>query len=108
MMSAEATGARGVALDLDGVLIDGMPFHIEAWEYSLAGSGLTATSDELYELEGIPTAEVVGVLADRQSVSISVDARRNIASAKRERRGVQALILPLDLAHTLTHRGEQP
>lgn len=78
---------RGVALDLDGVLIDGMPFHVVAWKDALGSHGLSIDENELYELEGIPTADVLNILAKRHDFSLSEAERAEIVARKRARYG---------------------
>jgi beta-phosphoglucomutase len=86
-MSCGVSGERGVALDLDGVLIDGMPFHVDAWKAALGPHGLSIDENELYELEGIPTADVLDILAKRHDFSLSEAERAEIVARKRARYG---------------------
>jgi HAD superfamily hydrolase (TIGR01509 family) len=62
-----------------------MPFHVAAWEDALGRYGISAGSAELYELEGIPTADVVDLLAERHNPGLSAAARAEITSRKRRR-----------------------
>ncbi len=43
---------EAVIFDMDGVLIDSMPYHAEAWIRAFARAGLTLTREEVYEHEG--------------------------------------------------------
>jgi len=74
-------------LDLDGVLIDGMPFHVAAWKAALGPHGLRIDENELYELEGIPTADVLDILAKRHDFSLSEAEQAEIVARKRTRYG---------------------
>lgn len=43
---------EGVIFDLDGVLIDSMPFHYQAWREAFKSFGIDITRNEIYEREG--------------------------------------------------------
>ena len=53
---------RGVALDMDGVIIDGMQFHVKAWKEAFGIYDVDITPTEIYLLEGIKTPEVVDTI----------------------------------------------
>jgi beta-phosphoglucomutase len=92
---------RGVALDLDGVLIDGMPFHVAAWDQALAEIGVAVDSRELYELEGVRTSEVVAELVRRHGLSIGLSARRRLVDRKRQLYADGFEVVPLPEAQAL-------
>jgi beta-phosphoglucomutase len=54
MPDESRVGAADVAFifDLDGVIIDSMPFHYRAWEEAFNKVGVTLTKEEIYEREG--------------------------------------------------------
>jgi len=72
-----------VALDLDGVLLDGMPFHIKAWQLAFERCNYHPDPTELYRLEGIPTREVVEMICEAHSLELSSHQREEISSTKR-------------------------
>jgi HAD superfamily hydrolase (TIGR01509 family) len=41
-----------VIFDMDGVIINGMPYHAQAWQEAFASVGLKITPEEVYEREG--------------------------------------------------------
>ncbi len=43
---------RAVIFDMDGVIINGMPYHARAWEETFRRAGLSITPEEVYEREG--------------------------------------------------------
>ena len=43
---------KAVFFDLDGVLIDSMPFHYQAWREAFREFDITVTQEEIYEREG--------------------------------------------------------
>lgn len=60
--------------DLDGTLLDTMPLHYQVWVEALAQIGLSFTEQRFYALGGLPTAEIVKLLAEEQSVSVDLEA----------------------------------
>lgn len=47
---------------MDGVLVDSMPYHAEAWKQAFASAGISVDKREIYELEGsnhIQTVEII-------------------------------------------------
>jgi beta-phosphoglucomutase len=51
---------EGVIFDLDGVLVDSMPSHFQAWKAAFAKvAGLEITEREIYLLEGMRAIELV-------------------------------------------------
>lgn len=85
MASTAAAPRRAVALDLDGVLIDGMQFHIAAWTEAFGTVGVRVDREVLYRLEGISTSQVVARIAGEQHLDLDDHARAAITSAKRAR-----------------------
>jgi len=43
---------KGVLFDMDGVLVDSMRYHDEAWRVTLRGYGLEISEEEIYKREG--------------------------------------------------------
>jgi HAD superfamily hydrolase (TIGR01509 family) len=84
MLSSVGSGARAVALDLDGVLIDGMPIHVEAWQRVFRARGIEVEAQDIFKLEGIPSARVVDAICTSQGLSFSSAERDDIVSAKRK------------------------
>lgn len=46
------TGQKAVIFDLDGVIIDSMPFYYKAWKYAFATVGIDVSEEEIYGREG--------------------------------------------------------
>jgi beta-phosphoglucomutase len=101
MESGHSVDIRGVALDLDGVIIDGMPFHIRAWEDAFAHHGFAVDQQDLYELEGIRTPEVVDRLAIKYDLPLSSSQKTDLARRKRERYADIFTVVPLPGAQEL-------
>ncbi len=47
---------------MDGVLVDSMPYHAEAWKITLAAVGITIDKWVIYELEGANSRQVIDIL----------------------------------------------
>jgi beta-phosphoglucomutase len=86
---------RAVALDLDGILLDGMRFHIAAWHQAFADYGVRLESRDLYLLEGIKTRDVVDRIAEKYKLDLSADNRDSIAKLKKE--SYQAIFRPVPI-----------
>ena len=75
---------RALALDLDGVLVDGMPFHVEAWRRALGRLGIRVPDRRLYELEGLPTPATAAILANELNVRFTEVEMLQVVQEKRE------------------------
>lgn len=66
----------GYIFDLDGTLLDTMPWHYRAWDAALREAGLCVTLDEdlFYSLGGVPTLKVAELMA--QHYGLTIDPRR--------------------------------
>jgi HAD superfamily hydrolase (TIGR01509 family) len=93
--------ARAVALDLDGILLDGMRYHIEAWHTAFEGIGVTLTDRTLYLLEGIKTRDVVDIVCDENNIRLSALERDRIAHKKKSAYKDLFEVTPLDGAAEL-------
>jgi beta-phosphoglucomutase-like phosphatase (HAD superfamily) len=62
----------GYIFDLDGTLVDTMPLHYTAWEAALRRAGLEGRLDEnlFYELGGVPSRKVAGLLGKRHGLDL--------------------------------------
>lgn len=72
------------ALDLDGVLLDGMPYHYEAFNAALSTFGVQATSYEIGLFEGMRTRELIKELANLHDVFPSDEELDKAEHLKRE------------------------
>jgi phosphoglycolate phosphatase-like HAD superfamily hydrolase len=54
----------GAALDLDGVLVDGMPYHFPAFDKALKMFGVHSTIRDIGLLEGMRTRELIKRVAN--------------------------------------------
>jgi HAD superfamily hydrolase (TIGR01509 family) len=92
---------RAVALDLDGVLIDGMQFHIAAWLDAFSGIGVEVEPEIFYRLEGISTRDVVDLLCKERGLDLDEGTRAVVTAAKRDRYRELFRVVELPGAHDL-------
>jgi len=68
-------GTRGLIFDCDGTLADTMPAHYLAWTAMLGRHGIPFPETRFYELGGVPTAQIIRILAEETGVPVTdVDA----------------------------------
>ena len=68
-------GIRGLIFDCDGTLADTMPAHHRAWVAMLQPHGIPFPEDRFYAMGGMPTAQIIRVLAADAGVTVhDVDA----------------------------------
>jgi beta-phosphoglucomutase-like phosphatase (HAD superfamily) len=66
----------GYIFDLDGTLVDTMPLHYAAWDAALRKVGMKEKLDEnlFYELGGMPSRKVAGLLGERHGLEVDSEA----------------------------------
>jgi beta-phosphoglucomutase-like phosphatase (HAD superfamily) len=64
----------GLLFDCDGTLADTMPLHFEAWRKTLEPRGVTFTRERYMALAGMPTGEILRLLAGEQGIPLDFDA----------------------------------
>jgi len=73
----------GAAIDLDGVLIDGLPFHQEAFRICFAAYGLVPDKREIYLLEGIKTREIIDSICNAHDLHLTEKQRTEAVLVKK-------------------------
>lgn len=76
-------GICAVLFDLDGVLIDSMPFHYEAYRRVLAEEGLAVDRMDIYLREGLGTPDVLRALSEERGWALSPERIQEIAGRRR-------------------------
>lgn len=61
---------QGLIFDCDGTLADTMPSHWRAWQFVSQKHGIHFPEDRFYSLGGVPTRDIVKMLAVEQNLSI--------------------------------------
>ncbi len=54
---------KAILFDLDGVLLDSMPFHVKAWQEIFSQFDIQIEPGDIYEREGTRTVDLAGKLA---------------------------------------------
>ncbi len=73
---------KAVMLDMDGVVIDGMPFHQRAWKEAFAAVGIEVTDTDIYLKEGMDQRETVIQLCAGKGVSLSSEDMKKVIDLK--------------------------
>lgn len=53
---------KAILFDMDGVLVDSMPYHAEAWDMVLKTVGISIDRNIIYELEGANCRQVIDII----------------------------------------------
>jgi len=75
---------RAILFDHDGVLVDSMPYHVEAWKRVMARYGIEVDPVEIYLAEGATTMEVAAELFHRHNKPASPDEVQKLVREKRD------------------------
>ncbi len=75
---------RAILFDHDGVLVDSMPYHVEAWKRVMARHGIEVEPLEILLAEGATTMEVAAELFHRHNKPASPDQVQAIVLEKRD------------------------
>lgn len=68
--------------DMDGVLLDSMPLHIQAWHQAWQEFGIPITEQEIRELAGVPARETVAIVCYRYEKEYSESLAERITDRK--------------------------
>ena len=61
---------QGLIFDFDGTLADTMPLHWQAWEIIARRHGFNLTRERLYSLGGVPSRDIIKLLAAEQGRTV--------------------------------------
>jgi beta-phosphoglucomutase family hydrolase len=64
------TQIKGLVFDCDGTLADTMPLHWRAWQVIAAKYKLHFPEDRFYSLGGVPSRDILKMLAQEQGVTL--------------------------------------
>jgi beta-phosphoglucomutase len=56
---------KAIIFDMDGVLVDSMPYHAEAWKQAFASVGISIERRDIYEIEGSNHTQIVELIFRR-------------------------------------------
>jgi beta-phosphoglucomutase family hydrolase len=63
-------GTEALIFDCDGTLADTMPLHFRAWCSILTPLGITFTEKRFYQLGGMPTERIIGILSEESGIAV--------------------------------------
>jgi len=99
---------KGLIFDCDGTLVDTMPLHWRAWQNIAARHKLRFTEERFYALGGVPSRDIVKLLAREQGIPLDP-----LAIAKEKEDAYMALIEQVEpilsvVAIVREHHGKLP
>jgi HAD superfamily hydrolase (TIGR01509 family) len=72
-----------VIFDMDGVVVDGMPYHIQSWKEALSTIDMSVSDLEIYLMEGMTGRETMEIFASKSNMSLSDETVENVIKLKR-------------------------
>ena len=69
---------------MDGVVADGMPYHIRSWREALSTIDISVTDLEIYLMEGMTGRETISKLKNKYSKSLSDESTEKVLNLKRK------------------------
>jgi len=73
-----------VIFDMDGVVVDGMPYHIQSWKEALSTIDMSVSDMEIYLLEGMTGKETMEIFVSKSNRSISDETINEVIKLKRK------------------------
>lgn len=73
--------AKALIFDIDGTLADTMDIHYRAWEKVASRYGFKYPREVFYELAGIPTMKIMGMLNERFNLNFTEETVREKEAA---------------------------
>jgi len=99
---------KGLIFDCDGTLVDTMPLHWRAWQKVAARHKLHFPEERFYALGGVPSRDIVKILAHEQGITLD-----HLAVAKEKEVEYLVLIEQIEPIHSIVaiareHHGKIP
>ena len=99
---------KGLVFDCDGTLADTMPLHWRAWQMITRRHGLEFPEDRFYSLGGVPSRDILKMLAEEQERSLD-----HIAVAHEKEEAYLPLMAGIEPIHAVvevarSHFGKVP
>jgi beta-phosphoglucomutase family hydrolase len=99
---------EGLIFDCDGTLADTMPLHWRVWRALAQKHGFAFTETRFYALGGVPTRDIIALLAREQGLSLD-----HLAIAKEKEFEYLRLLQEIEPIHSIVeiaraHRGRLP
>lgn len=68
---------------MDGVVVDGMPYHIQSWKEALSTIDMSVSDLEIYLMEGMTGRETMEILVSKSNRSLPDETVENVIKLKR-------------------------
>lgn len=75
---------KAIIFDMDGVLINSMPYHADAWKTVLAEEGVNITRQDIYEIEGSNHEGVLRLMFEKAGKVLDINECEELAQKKRD------------------------
>jgi len=73
-----------VIFDMDGVIVDGMPYHIKSWKEALSTIDMSVSDLDIYLMEGMTGRETMEIFVKKSNISISNETADKVIKLKRK------------------------
>ncbi|MFQ5688142.1 MAG: HAD family hydrolase [Candidatus Scalindua sp.] len=73
-----------IIFDMDGVVVDGMPYHIQSWKEALSTIDMSASDLEIYLMEGMTGRETMEIFVGKSNMSLSDETVEKVIKLKRK------------------------
>jgi beta-phosphoglucomutase family hydrolase len=108
MTNEKSRTIKGIIFDCDGTLADTMPLHWRAWQMVIQRHGLHFPEDRFYSLGGVPSRDILKMLAQEQGRSLD-----HIAVAHEKEEAYLPLMTQVEPIHAVVgiaheHHGKIP
>lgn len=75
---------KGLIFDVDGVLMDSMPYHADAWVKAFEDAGIHITNMDIYEIEGSNHKSVVDIVFHKAGIEPKTSDYKTFLKRKRK------------------------
>ena len=69
---------------MDGVVVDGMPYHIQSWKEALSTIDMSVSDLEIYLMEGMTGRETMEIFVSKNNRSLSDETAEKVIKLKRK------------------------
>lgn len=73
---------KAVIFDMDGVIIDSMPYHADAWKKAFASVGIKISDQDIYLREGENPKRIVEDIFEEANIEISKEEIKKVIEEK--------------------------
>ena len=73
-----------IIFDMDGVVVDGMPYHIQSWKEALSTIDMSVSDLDIYLMEGMTGRETMKIFVSKSNRSLSDETAEKVIKLKRK------------------------